>query len=92
MVRDADQILMDLIIHLLEVQHHQIGHFQQLINHRIVATDKAVGIQAGMNALFMAGAEPVTNELSLQDRLSAGSRHTATRGVHKVAVGHYLFH
>lgn len=57
---------MDLIIHLFEVEHDQIGHFKQLVNNRVVATNKAVGIEAGMNAFFAAGAEPVAHELGLQ--------------------------
>ncbi len=83
---------MDLIVHLFEIEHHQIGHFQQFINHRIVAAHKAIGIQAGMNAFFVAGAEPVADKFSLQDGLTAGRGHAAAGGVHKVAVGHHLFH
>ena len=65
MVRDADQNLMDVIVHLLEIEHHQIGDFQQFVDDRIVATHKAVGVQTGVNAFRLTGAEPVAHELSL---------------------------
>lgn len=92
MVRDANQILVNFIIHLLEIEHHQIGDFQQFINNRVVAAHKAVGIETGMNTFFLAGAEPVANKFGLQDSLAAGCRHAAAGSVHKVAIGHHLFH
>ena len=64
-IRNAHQILMNFIIHLFEIEHHQVSHFQQLINHRIVTANKAISIKTGMNALFFAGAEPVADKLCL---------------------------
>ena len=45
-----------------------------------------------MNAFFVAGAEPVADKFSLKNGFTAGCGHTATGGVHKVAIGHHLFH
>ena len=42
---------MDIVIDLLEVEHHQIGRIKQFIDHRIVTTHKAVGVEAGMDTL-----------------------------------------
>ena len=92
MVGDADQVLVDLVVHLFQVQHHQIGGVQQLVDHRIVAAHEAIGVQAGIDAFGVAGAEPVAHEFCLQDRLAAGRGHAAAGGVHEVAVGHRVFH
>lgn len=92
MVRDANQILVDLIVHLLEIEHDQIGHFKQFINNWIVTAHKAVGVEAGMNAFFVAGAEPVAHKFSLKNGFTAGCRHATAGRVHKVAIGHHLFH
>ena len=83
---------MDLVVHLFEIEHYQVGYFQQFINHRIVTTNKTVGVQTGMNAFFFAGAEPVTNKLSLQDCFTAGCGNAAAGSVHKVAIGHHFLH
>ena len=91
-VRDANQILVDLIVHLLEIEHDQIGHFKQFINNWIVTAHKAVGVEAGMNAFFVAGAEPVAHKFSLKNGFTAGCRHATAGRVHKVAIGHHLFH
>ncbi len=48
MIRDTDQILVDLIIHLLEIEHHQIGNVQQFINHRVITAHKAAGVETGI--------------------------------------------
>ena len=71
MVGNADQVLVDLIVHLLKIQHDQVSHLQQFVDNRIVATDKAVGIETGMNTFLFTGAEPVANKLRLQDRFAA---------------------
>ena len=92
MVRHTHQILMDFIVHLFEIEHDQVGDFQQLIDHRIVAANKTVSIQTSMNTFFFTGPEPVTYEFSLQDSFAARRCHAASGGVHKVAVGHHLFH
>ena len=83
---------MNLIIHLLEIQHHQVCYLQQFVDNRIVATDKAVGIETGMNTFFLTGAEPVANKLRLQDRLTARCGDAAAGSIHKVTIGHHLFH
>lgn len=92
MVRDADQVLVNLIVHLLEIQHHQVCYLQQLVDNRIVATYEAVGIQAGVDAFFLTRAEPVANKLRLQDRLTARGGDAAAGSIHKVTIGHHLFH
>ena len=91
-VGDADRVLVDLVVHLFQVQHHQIGGVQQLVDHRIVAAHEAIGVRAGIDAFGVAGAEPVAHEFCLQDRLAAGRGHAAAGGVHEVAVGHRVFH
>jgi len=82
----------DLIVHLFQIEHHQVGNVQQFINDRIVATHKAVSIEAGMNTFLVTGAEPVTHKFRLQDRFAAGRCDAAAGGIHKVAVGHDIFH
>ncbi|MGG5832673.1 hypothetical protein ACQ4LK_20800, partial [Bacillus pumilus] len=39
-VGNSNQILVDLVVHLFEIEHYQVGYFQQFINHRIVTTNK----------------------------------------------------
>lgn len=63
MVRYADQILMDFIVHLFEIEHDRVGDFQQLIDNRIVAANKAVSIQTGMNTFFY---RPETSHVRIQ--------------------------
>ncbi|CNU74755.1 Uncharacterised protein [Salmonella enterica subsp. enterica serovar Bovismorbificans] len=92
MIRDTDQILVDLIIHLLEIEHHQIGNVQQFINHRVITAHKAVGVETGVDTFFFTGAKPVAYKFCLQNGLAAGCRHAAARSIHKMPIGHHLFH
>ncbi|WP_375546370.1 hypothetical protein [Erwinia pyrifoliae] len=39
---------MDIVIDLLQVKHHPIADFRQLINHHIIAALNAVSIMAGV--------------------------------------------
>ncbi|CSC24195.1 Uncharacterised protein [Vibrio cholerae] len=36
--------MVDLIIHLFDIEHHQISHFQHFVNHRCEFTHVAIGV------------------------------------------------
>ncbi|MNV82525.1 hypothetical protein D3C71_1762660 [compost metagenome] len=91
-VGNADQILMNVVVHLFEIQHHQIDGIQQLIDHRIVAAHKTVGVQTGIDPFFMAGAEPIADEFCLQYGFTTGGRYATAGGIHKVTIRDGIFH
>ena len=66
MVGNSNQILVDLVVHLFEIEHYQVGYFQQFINHRIVTTNKTVGVQTGMNPAFLCPCKELRQKINLE--------------------------
>jgi len=58
---------------------------QQFFQGVVVVAGVAVGVEAGVNAVGLAGDEPVADEFGLQQGFAAAGGHAPARGAHAEA-------
>ncbi|MNK69991.1 hypothetical protein D3C87_894020 [compost metagenome] len=81
-----------LVVDLLDVEQHQICVVEHPIKQLVVVTHEAVGIQAGVDPLRLAGGKQLGDELLLQHGFPTGGGDAAAGGIHEVAVAGEILH
>ena len=91
-VRHADEFFVDVVVELFEVEHDEVGVVEQGFQGVVVMAGVAVGVEAGVDAVGLAGDEPVADEFGLQQRFAAACGHAAAGGFQIEAVLDDLLH